>query len=187
MRRKHAIVAIALVVCLVIGVVAALAAKTCGIAGQGKGMKACLQDLDLTPQQSAQLMKIGADFVTATAPQREDLKGKMKELIGLATAENPDAAAIKSLAAQADAVRADIRDAMVDSAIQAMSVMTPEQRAKVRAKADKMCNAFCVVPGAAMGCCSGSGMGCEAKIGKAPACPMGANAPAKGCCPLARK
>ncbi len=115
--------------------------------------------LGLTEAQIAELKKLHQDFLTATQATRDELKAKAKEMVNLWMADAPDAAAIKALAGDMDSLRAQIRDAGIDHMITALSVLTPEQREKLRT----------IMKDRAPGCIAGMGCG----FGLGPGCGMG--------------
>lgn len=120
------------------------------------------KQLNLTPDQVTQLTAIRDDFLAATKTAREDLQAGMEEMLQLWSAEQPDAVAVKTLAARQDAIRATIREACIDRAIAALGVLTPAQREQLRTMVKNR-------PGCGMMLGCGLGMG-------GPACGMGMGA-----------
>ena len=110
-----------------------------------------MAELNLTPEQIQHLQQLGDAFKAQTEPIRQQCQARCQEMAQLWAAENPDANAIKALAAEMDALRADLRNAAIDHKIAALNVLTAEQRAKVREKIGKL------------GC--GIGMGCGMGMG----------------------
>ena len=126
-------------------------APYCG-SGLGIGLgPRVIAALNLTQEQIQQLQQLRQDFLAQTQATREQLQAMCKEMAQLWAAENPDATAIKDLAADMDVLRADLRDAAIDHKIAGLNVLTAEQRAKVREKIGKF------------GC--GIGMGCGMGMG----------------------
>ena len=88
--------------------------------------------LNLSQDQIHKLKQIREEFRSATEQSRTELKSKRQELIKLWAADEPSAAAIKSLQEDMDAPRKQIRDAAIDGGVAALKVLTPDQRAKLR-------------------------------------------------------
>lgn len=128
------------------------------------------QQLNLTQDQVNQLRQLRQDFWNATQTTREQLQAKCKEMIGLWTAAQPDASRIKALAADIDALRAEIRDTGIDYMIRALNVLTPAQREKLRSMVKDM-GERCLKMGG--GCCFGPGIGCGLGLGLGPGAGMG--------------
>jgi len=98
-------------------------------AGMGERLK---KQLNLTDAQVNQLRDIRTDFMNSTQAQRTEIQNDKQQMINLWMAEPLDPAAIKSMAAQMDSVRAQIRDSAIDHAVQAFNVLNADQKAKVR-------------------------------------------------------
>lgn len=155
--------------------------------GQGMGMGMMCErmkaELGLTPDQVTQLQAICADCKASTQGAREDIQAMMKQMPDLWAADQPNADAIKDLAARMDSARAQIRNIAIDHAVAAFAVLSADQKAKVRAFVGKnpgmcmgMCCGVCGGPGA--GCGMGQGMGPGAGMG----CGMGQGmGPGAGC------
>ncbi|MHB9037198.1 MAG: Spy/CpxP family protein refolding chaperone [Armatimonadota bacterium] len=201
MRTKILVVALALVLVIGAGVVSAQGPRggKAGAPGMGMGMGMGMgfgpqlaKDLNLTPDQIKQVQKLHADFMASTQGTREQLKTKMQEL-GQLWAQDGDANQLKAKFAEIDTLRADLRDAGIDFALQVRSILTDEQRTKVRQMMKNM-------PGFGAGLCGGLGMGCGMcgqgqgmGPGAGMGCPLGApgeggNAPAvgPGACPTGK-
>jgi len=129
------------------------------------------QQLNLTQDQVNQLRQLRQDFWNDTQATREQLQTKCKQMIELWTAAQPDAGRIKALAADIDALRAEIRDAGIDYMIRALGVLTPAQRDKLRTMIKDM-GANCLKMGG--GYCFGPGIGCGLGLGLGPGAGMGA-------------
>jgi Spy/CpxP family protein refolding chaperone len=125
----------------------------------------CSKELNLTADQIAQLQAIQKDFMDSTQALRTDIQAKMKQMLDLWAADQPDAAAIKDLANQLEALRAQIRDSAIDRAVAAIAVLTADQRAKLH---DMMKKAPGMCMGMGCGLCCGAGL-CGPGMG----CPMG--------------
>ena len=122
--------------------------------------------LELTDAQIAELKQIHQDFLTATQDTRDELQAKIKEMLKLWSADQPDAAAIKALASDIDALRAQIRDAGIDHMISALNVLTPAQREKLRTLLKEW--APRCIGGMGCGFCCGPGLGCGMGVGRGP-------------------
>jgi len=124
-------------------------------------------ELGLTDQQIAQLRQIQQDFLAATQTDRTQLLTKVKEMVQLWSADQPDTTAIKALAAEIDDIRARIRDAAIDRTASVLNVLTPEQRDKLRSLIKSrwpLCGCFACCglglgPGCGLGMGPGAGMG----------------------------
>ncbi len=103
-----------------------------GFWGCGPWLGRLAAELGLTDQQLAQLRQIQQDFLTATLADRTELLAKIKQMIQLWSADEPNVGAIRQLAADIDEIRARIRDAAIDRAASALSILTPEQRDKLK-------------------------------------------------------
>jgi len=90
------------------------------------------KELGLSQDQIQLLKQLREQFKAATEPARTELKTKRSEMVKLWQAVEPNAAAIKSLAADMDTPRVKIRDAAIDHGVAALKVLTPDQRAKLR-------------------------------------------------------
>lgn len=199
---KAKIIVVSIVVAMVLAtVVIAAGPRGAGMrpgAGQpgrmGMGGQRVAAELGLTQNQVAQVKQLHADFMAATAAQRQQLQEKSRQMAQLWAADQPDAVAIKSLAGEIDAIRADIRNACIDNAVQGLKILTPEQRTKlqtmVRNKAGAMdgwgfgCGCgMCGGMGCGIGCGIGGGMGmgmgCGMGDGTGPRSQMGT-------CPMAK-
>ncbi len=132
----------------------------------GMGMLGRLStSLNLTADQITQLQAIQKDFMDSTQTLRTDIQAKMKQMLDLWAADQPDAAAIKDVANQLEALRAQIRNSAIDHAISATGVLTADQRAKLH---DMMSKAPGMCMGMGCGLCCGAGL-CGPGMG----CPMG--------------
>lgn len=177
----------------------------CPIGGPGMGLgPAMVRDLNLTPDQVRDLQQLRDNFFAATKTQHDQIQAIARQIAQLWAADPIPVAQIRTLAADMDALRADIRDAGIEHAVQALGVLTPEQREKVRARIGEM-GGCCI--GMGPGCCvgMGPGMGCGMGMGPGPGmrgrCGMGTGTgtglgPGRGnatgprakagCCPLTR-
>ncbi|MCE5322930.1 periplasmic heavy metal sensor [bacterium] len=136
MRTRIFLVAL-ISVFVVAGVVVAQGPR----AGMGKGMgmgyglmglgPRMIKELELTDDQVTKLKQIHADFMTATQTTRDQLKTKMQEMAQL-WMQDATADQLKAKLAEVDPLKAELRDAAIDSALQARAVLTEEQREKVR-------------------------------------------------------
>ncbi|MGQ9456188.1 MAG: Spy/CpxP family protein refolding chaperone [Armatimonadota bacterium] len=129
--------------------------------------------LGLTDQQVAELRQIQQDFLTATQADRTNLLAKAKQMTQLWSTDQPDINAIRALAAEIDELRARIRDAAIDNAASALTVLTGEQREKLRSLIKNRwplcgCCGWCIGYG---GC--GLGLGPGYGFGNGPGAGMG--------------
>ena len=124
------------------------------------------KELSLTPDQIKQLKQIHEEFMTATKTTREELRGKMKEMVGLLVVDQPDVTAIKTLASEIDKIKAELHDTAIDYIIRGLGVLTTDQRAKLKTMIEKW---------SSKGFGSGYGMGPGHRMGRGPfgkACPV---------------
>ncbi|MCX8053863.1 MAG: Spy/CpxP family protein refolding chaperone [Armatimonadetes bacterium] len=118
-----------------------------------------VKELGLTDTQIAELKRLHLQFLDETKTAREEIQAKAKEMFNLWLADSPDADAIKSLAAEIDTLRDQIRNAGIDHMISALNVLTPAQRDKLRAIL-KDCAARCFgKAGRGFWCCPCFGCG----------------------------
>jgi len=154
----------------------------CGVGpgcGMGMGVGPMMaRELNLTQDQIARMQQLRDDYLAATKATREQLQAKCRQMCALWTAAQPDAGQIKALAADMDALRAELRDAGIDHRIAALGVLTAEQRTKLQemlknsaAKCAEMGCGACLGPG--MGCGIGPGMGAGMGKGPGPGCGAG--------------
>ena len=129
----------------------------------------CQKALGLTQAQVAEMTSLKTACMNETAGLRADLQAKMKEIAGLWAVADPDLTLIKQKAAEADLIRAEIREKCIDTCGAVLKVLTPKQRAK--------CIKLCQT-----GQCGGCGMCCGLGMGMG-MCGMGAGN-AAGVCPL---
>jgi Spy/CpxP family protein refolding chaperone len=123
------------------------------------------KELNLSADQVAQLKTIQKGFMDSTQATRTDIQAMMKQMMELWMADQPDAGAIKDLAGQLDALRAQIRNSAIDHAVSGIGVLTADQRAKLREIIGKN-------PGMCMG--MGCGLACGVGMGgPGMGCPMG--------------
>ena len=136
----------------------------------------CQKVLGLSQDQVAEMTRIRTAFTNDTAGLRTDLQAKMKETSALWAVEDPDLQAIKQKAAEADQIRAEIRDKAIDARGAILKQLTPAQRAKcIQQCQSGQCGCgMCGGPGMGMGLC---GMGGGNAAGT---CPMGTGM-GKGC------
>lgn len=126
-------------------------------------------ELKLTAQQKSAIQKIREELMAATADHREHLASRMRELNRLWTADSIDIEAIKTVMAELDGTRTDIRDKAIDSAAEAIGVLTVPQRQKLNQMINKR-GAICGC--CACGCCAGcQGMGLGAPTPPKPIVP----------------
>lgn len=134
----------------------------------------CQKMLDLSSDQIVEMTRIRTAFTNDTASLRTELQTKMREIAALWAVNDPDLQLIKQKSADADAIRAEIRDKAIDARGAILKVLTPAQRAK--------CIQCCQNGNCACGLCGGLGMGlgpgsCGMGAGNAAGtCPMGTNA-----------
>ena len=135
------------------------------------------RELNLTQNQITQLQQLRDDYLAATKATRDQLQAKCGQMVDLWAAAQPDANQIKALAADIDALRAELRDTGIDYMIRGLGVLTPEQRTKVQGLVKNM-GARCLQGGC--GACLGPGIGCGMGLGMGmgPGCGMG---PGAGC------
>lgn len=123
------------------------------------------KELNLSADQVAQLKTNQKDFMDSTQATRTEIQAKMKQMMELWMADQPNAGDIKDVANQLEALRTQIRNSAIDHAIVATRVLSADQRAKLREMIGKN-------PGMCMG--MGCGLACGAGMGgPGMGCPMG--------------
>ena len=106
--------------------------------GDGPGLMRWLhsprirRELDLTEEQGQKLKDIGLDAAKTAIRQRADIKIQRLELAQLMGAENPDRAAIVNKLEQIGQIETALKRSMVNAFLDGRSVLTEEQRAKVK-------------------------------------------------------
>ncbi len=135
--RTQLMIALLVIALVVVASVAMAAPPRGGMKwGPGMGFQGHLdkltKELNLTPSQVSQIRQIHQDFVTSTQATRDDLRAKRQQMMTLWMADPIDANAIKALAADIDRDKAEIRDRGIDAKVSGLSVLTPDQRAKLR-------------------------------------------------------
>jgi len=136
----------------------------------------CQKVLGLSQAQIAEMTTVRTSFMNDTATLRTDLQAKMKEIAGLWAVADPDLELIKQKAAEADQIRAEIRDKGINARGAMLKVLTPAQRAAcIKQCQSGQCGCgMCDRLGMGMGMC---GMGCGNAAG---GCPVGPGM-GKGC------
>jgi len=151
---------------------------------------ACQKTLGLSQDQVAEMTRIRTAFMNDTSTLRTDLQAKMKEIAALWAAEDPNLSLIKQKYAEADQIRAEIRDRSIDTRGAILKVLTPAQRANCI----KMCQGgqcdcgMCCGLGMGMGMCGGNSGTCPMGMGKGKGGGMGMGGGRGGCgggvCPM---
>jgi len=152
MKRTTLIYVLVLLVALTAIVAMAQGRRANPPANQLAGCPAtCQTALGLSQAQIAEMTRLRTTFMDDTAALRSDLQAKMKEIAELWAVADPDLQLIKQKAAEADQIRADIRDKAIDTRGAVLKVLTPEQRAT--------CIKRCQSGQCGCGMCGGLGMG----------------------------
>lgn len=170
MKKTTLIYALVLLVALTAIVAIAQGRRANAPVNQPAGCMAnCQAVLGLSQTQVADMSVIRKSFVDKTATLRTDLQAKMQEIAGLWAVAVPDLELIKQKAAEADQIRAKIRNQAIDARGAMLSQLIPEQRA--------ICIKQCQTGQCRCGICDvlGMGMGMCGMVGgnAAGACPMG--------------
>ncbi|MCE5314667.1 MAG: periplasmic heavy metal sensor [Armatimonadota bacterium] len=185
MRTKILIVVLVIALVVTAGLVMAQGMKGgkkaagggCGMGlGMGFGPK-IMKELNLTSDQRQQMKTLRTEFMTSTQAARDQMQTKAQELAQL-WAQDAGASQLKAKLAEIDTLRAEIRDAGVDFALKARTLLTEEQRTKLQEMIKS-------TPGCGAGLCGGLGMGCGLGMGDgtgpaaaAGTCPMMNTSPA---------
>ena len=104
--------------------------------------------------------------MTATKTTREELRGKMKETVGLLLVDQPDVDAIKTLAGDIDRTKAELHGTAIDYILRGLGVLTTDQRTKLKTLVEKW---------------SSKGFGMGSGLGMGPGHRMGRGSLGKGC------
>jgi Spy/CpxP family protein refolding chaperone len=166
MKRNIVIYALVLLIALTAIVAMAQGRRANAPANQPAGcFAACEKALGLSQSQVDEMTRIRTAFVNDTATLRTDLQAKMKEIAGLWAVDDPDLQLIKQKAAEADQIRAEVRDKAIETRGAILKVLTPEQRA--------ICIRQCLSGQCGCGMCGGAGMCGMGSGNAAGSCPMG--------------
>lgn len=157
MKRTVLIYALVLLMALMAVIAVAQCRLGTGPAGQPAGCAVrCQTALGLSQNQVAEMTKLRTAFANDTADLMKALQAKMKEAADLWLVADPDLQTIKQKAAEADQIRAEIRDKAIDTRGACMKILTPDQRTKCA----KLCQSGqCGCGMCGMGCGPGMGMG----------------------------
>lgn len=129
------------------------AGQPCGL-GLGLGLGPAVSELKFTDAQTTKLQSIRSKYLADTQTSRTQLQTRLKELAQLWTAEKPSESAIRGKIAQIDTLRAKIRNSMVSRTFSVMSVLTKDQKTKLRSLVKSR-------PGFGAGMGMGLGLGCD--------------------------
>jgi Spy/CpxP family protein refolding chaperone len=162
-KRTTLIYALVLLVALTAIVAVAQGRRANAPVNQPSGCFAtCQKALGLSQSQVDEMTGLRTAFVNDTATLRADLQAKMKEIADLWLVADPDLQLIKQKAAEADQIRAEIRDKAIDTRGAVLKVLTPEQRATCikRCQSGQCGCGMCGGLGMGMGMCGMNGAGC---------------------------
>lgn len=157
----------ALVLLLALSATAALAQGRAGKQQQGPpagAPLACQTTLGLSQAQVDQIAGIRNTCMNDTAQLRTDLQARMREISQLQAQPHPDVTLINQKTAEANQIRAQIRERCAGAQAAVQNVLTPEQRAKC---AQYGCGAGAGIGGPGLGrgpCGAGLGKGAGACI-----------------------
>lgn len=169
---------------LIYALVLLVAFSAVGALAQGRAAKqqgppagaplTCQTALGLSQAQMNDISAIRSAFMNDTAALRTEMQNRMREIAGLRAQANPDQTLINQKMAEAEQVRARIRDRSARAQAAVQNVLTPEQRAKC----------------AQYGCGAGAGMGgpgqgrgpCGAGLGPGAGACIGAQGKGRGAC-----
>lgn len=101
---------------------------------KGKGMKMLLQNISLTTEQQEELDSLRENLAEQTGDLGKEARTLHKQMRTLWKEENPDAAAIKTLHNKIHDLHGQMAELFIDFRLNAMAILTPEQRAELRAK-----------------------------------------------------
>ena len=109
--------------------------------GRGRGMKGLggriARALDLTTDQKVEIQKLKAQMIEDLAPTKAKLGELRAEMHELWKADNPSKKKIMAKHAEMDKHRNKIRARKVEFRLDVLSVLTPDQRAKLKQLAAK--------------------------------------------------
>ena len=101
---------------------------------KGKGIKMMLQEISLTAEQQAEIKSLRENVAEQARALGKEARTLHKQMRTLWKEENPDATAIKSLYNKIHDLHGQIAELYIDSRLNVMAILTPEQRAELRAK-----------------------------------------------------
>ncbi|MHB9096253.1 MAG: Spy/CpxP family protein refolding chaperone [Syntrophales bacterium] len=103
----------------------------CGYGPMGRGDIAGFAGVELTAEQKAQIQAMRDAQFKETASLREQMFAKRDEVRKLWLAPNPDQAQITAAQQEMRSLRDQIQDKMTAFRLEALKVLTPEQREKL--------------------------------------------------------
>jgi protein CpxP len=125
------------VVALTFSLAVVAQARSGGGKGRGDGIEKILRHADLTEDQRTQLEALRDEHRAEIKPLRQELKAKREQFHQLWTAEVIDENAIWALDEEMAPLRQQMHRERLDLRIQAMHVLTPEQRLQIGEAVEK--------------------------------------------------
>jgi zinc resistance-associated protein len=104
----------------------------CGYGPSGRGDFAVFAGVELTAEQKAQIQSMRDVQFKETAPLREQMFAKRDEVRKLWLEANPDQAKITAAQKEMRLLRDQLQDKMTAFRLDALNVLTPEQREKMK-------------------------------------------------------
>ena len=101
---------------------------------QGKGIKMFFGDITLTAEQQEEIDALQESFREQTRALGKEAHELHKQMHDLWQAENLDAKAIKALQKTINDLHGQMEELHIDFRLNAMAILTPKQRAELRAK-----------------------------------------------------
>jgi Spy/CpxP family protein refolding chaperone len=107
-----------------------------GRGGHFKGMriKRLLQEISLTAEQQEEIKSLSENVLVEARALGKEARTLHKQMRTLWKEENPDSTAIKTLYNKIHELHGQMAELYIDYRVNAMAILTPEQRAELRAK-----------------------------------------------------
>ena len=96
------------------------------------------KEIGLSAEQVTKLKGLQMDFTRARIHAEADIKVAEAELAALAEDDKADLSALETKVKQSEALRSGLRMAVIKAKRDALAVLTPEQREKLKAEHEKM-------------------------------------------------
>lgn len=130
MKAKNTITTLA-VVALTLSLAVVAEARSRRGKGPGEGIEKIMRHVDLTDDQKTRLEALRDAHRSEMKPLHQEMRAKREQMQGYWTAEEIDEAAIWAMDAEMTPLRQQIHQVRLEHRLQAMSVLSQEQRAEL--------------------------------------------------------